>query len=122
MDLRSYKLNQFLALNSLFCILLLLLRVYFTGSLFYGFLIWNLFLAAIPYFISSILSKTVWLKKQALVLLVILGVWLLFLPNAPYLITDLMHLRHAKSSLSWLDPFMLFAFAWNGLILSLIHI
>jgi len=100
MDVRSYKLNLFLALNILFCILLLLLRVYITGDLFYGFLIWNLFLAAIPYFISSTLSQTIWLKKQSLVLLVVLGVWLLFLPNAPYLITDLMHLRHAKSSLS----------------------
>jgi len=120
MDVRSYKLNLFLALNILFCILLLLLRVYITGDLFYGFLIWNLFLAAIPYFISSTLSQTIWLKKQSLVLLVVLGVWLLFLPNAPYLITDLMHLRHAKSSLSWLDPFMLFAFAWNGLILGLL--
>lgn len=120
MILHNYKLNQFLALNSLFCILLLLFRVYVTGSLFYGFLIWNLFLAAIPYFISTALSKTVWLKKQTLVLLVVLGIWLLFLPNAPYLITDLMHLRHAKSSLSWLDPFMLFAFAWNGLILGLL--
>jgi uncharacterized membrane protein len=88
------KLNLFLLLNSLFCVALLLLRVYVTGSLFYGFLVWNLFLAAIPYVISTGLSNTVWMKKQSLVLVIILGIWLLFLPNAPYLITDLMHLRH----------------------------
>jgi uncharacterized membrane protein len=120
MNSSTFKLNHFLLLNSLFCIALLLLRVYVTGSLFYGFLIWNLFLAAIPYCISSALSKTVWLKKQTLVLLFILGIWLLFLPNAPYIITDLMHLRHSLSSLPWLDPFMLFAFAMNGLILGLL--
>lgn len=120
MQTYNFKLHRFLALNSIFCILLLFFRVYVTGSLFYGFLIWNLFLAAVPYIISSALSETVWLKKQTLVLFAVLGVWLLFLPNAPYLITDLMHLRHAKSSLSWLDPFMLFAFAWNGLIFGLL--
>jgi uncharacterized membrane protein len=122
MNSNTFKLNQFLLLNSLFCIALLLLRVYVTGSLFYGFLVWNLFLAAIPYLISTGLSKTVWLKKQAFVLLIVLGIWLLFLPNAPYIITDLMHLRHTKSSLPWLDPFMLFAFAMNGLILGLLSI
>lgn len=120
MHLYNFQLHRFLALNSIFCILLLLLRVYITGSLFYGFLIWNLFLAVVPYLISSALAKTVWLKKQLLVLIVVLGIWLLFLPNSPYLITDLMHIQHAKSSLSWLDPFMLFAFAWNGLIFGLL--
>jgi uncharacterized membrane protein len=120
MNMSTSKLNLFLLLNSLFYVALLLLRVYVTGSLFYGFLVWNLFLAAIPYVISTGLSNTVWMKKQSLVLVIILGIWLLFLPNAPYLITDLMHLRHSKSSLPWLDPFMLFAFAWNGLILGLL--
>jgi len=118
--MNSSKLNQLLLLNSLFCIALLLLRMYVTESMFYGFLVWNLFLAAIPYLISTGLSKTVWMKKQTFVLVIVLGFWLLFLPNAPYLITDLMHLRHSRSSLPWLDPFMLFAFAWNGLFLGMI--
>ncbi|MBC8755999.1 DUF1361 domain-containing protein [Kordia sp. YSTF-M3] len=120
MNSNTFKVYQFLLLNGLFCIALLLLRVYVTGSLFYGFLVWNLFLATLPFLISSSLSKTVWLKKQTFPLLLILGIWLLFLPNAPYLITDLMHLRHSLSSLPWLDPFMLFAFAWNGLVLGLL--
>lgn len=120
MNINSSKINFILGIQSLFCVALLLLRIYVTGSFFYTFLIWNLFLAAVPYFISSWLNNTVWIKKQALILLCILGFWLLFLPNAPYLITDLMHLRHAKSSLSWLDPFLLFAFALNGLLLGLL--
>lgn len=122
MKLQTFKLNQFLVLNSAFCVALLILRVYVTGSLFYSFLVWNLFLAVVPFVISSWLLQTNWLRKHTLPLLLILGFWLLFLPNAPYLITDLMHLRHARSSLSWLDPFMLFAFAWNGLFLGIISL
>jgi uncharacterized membrane protein len=120
MTLKSFQISQFLVLNSLFCIAIYLLRVIATESLFYGFLLWNLFLAVIPYLISLGLSKTHWLKKQTLVLIGVLSIWLLFLPNAPYMITDLLHLRHAQSSLSWLDPFMLFVFAWNGLFLGLL--
>ncbi|WP_420574585.1 DUF1361 domain-containing protein [Kordia sp.] len=120
MEVQTLKLNRFLILNSIFCIALLILRMYVTCSFFYGFLVWNLFLAVVPYAISSWLVETNWLRKHTFPLVLILGIWLLFLPNAPYLITDLMHLRHSRSSLPWLDPFMLFAFAWNGLFLGIL--
>jgi len=121
MKSKPLELTQFLLLNSLFCLALYVLRISITGSIYYGFLIWNLFLAYIPYFISFGISKTHWLKRQSLVLIAVLGVWLLFLPNAPYLITDLMHLQYTTvSKQSWIDPFMLFVFAWNGLFVGLL--
>ena len=125
MHINNSHTNLFLLAFSVFCTLLLALRMLVTESFFYGFLVWNLFLAIIPYTISSWLYQTHWIRKNSFPLLLFLGIWLLFLPNAPYLITDLMHLRHARSSLSWLDPFMLFAFALNGLlfgILSMQHV
>ena len=117
---KKIQTSHFLVLNTLFCISIYILRVAVTGSFFYGFLLWNLFLAAVPYMISLGLIRTHWLKKQTFILIVVLGIWLLFLPNAPYIITDLLHLRHAQSSLSWLDPFMIFVFAWNGLLFGLL--
>lgn len=122
MQIHTLKLNRFLLLNALFCLALLALRMYVKESLFYGFLVWNLFLAIVPYAISLWLLQTHWIRKHTLPLLLVLGIWLLFLPNAPYLITDLMHLRHARSSLSWLDPFMLFAFALTGLLFGIISL
>lgn len=122
MLLDATKLNRFLLIFSIFCMVLLSFRMLLTESLFYGFLVWNLFLAMVPYGISSWLTHTHWIRKHSFPLLLFLGIWLLFLPNAPYVITDLKHLRYAKSSLSWFDPFMLFAFALNSLLYGVISI
>ena len=40
-----------------FCLFLWMIRISMTKSLFFGFLIWNLFLAYVPYFISSIIKE-----------------------------------------------------------------
>ena len=96
-----------------------LLRVQLTQSLFFGFLLWNIFLAIIPYLISELL-KIKPLKKS--ITLFGLFIWLLFLPNAPYLITDFIHLHHLKSTLIWYDLFMLFTFSFTGIVIALISI
>lgn len=64
---------------------------------FYAFLIWNLFLAWIP-FLFSMAAYELDKRKIGGLLLLPLGVaWLLFFPNAPYLMTDLVHLTVRKS-------------------------
>jgi uncharacterized membrane protein len=90
-----------------------------TNSLFFGFLIWNLFLAFIPYGISTKL-KTINIDNiPKIKLVLLLFIWLLFLPNAPYIITDFIHLHHSKSTLVWLDTFLLFTYASTGLLLTI---
>jgi uncharacterized membrane protein len=106
----------------IFCLFLFIIRVKITNSLFFGFLIWNLFLAVIPYGMSTKL-KTLNIKKiSKLKLIILLFIWLLFLPNAPYIITDLIHLHHLKSTLIWLDIFLIFTYATTGLVLTILSL
>ncbi|SFJ49175.1 DUF1361 domain-containing protein [Olleya namhaensis] len=103
-----------LILLSAFSILLLLFRIKLTQSHYFLFLVWNLFLAGIPYAITSYLKT---LKHiNTLSLLIIGSVWLVFLPNAPYIITDLFHLRYSSAHLVWLDTLIIIVFAITGLI------
>lgn len=112
--------GQLLILIS-FCIFLWMIRIKLTDSLFFGFLIWNLFLAYIPYFISSIIKKRMQ-NSSKFMLILVLFVWLLFLPNAPYIITDFIHLHHTKANIVWLDIFILFAFSSTGLLLAILSL
>ena len=106
----------------IFCIFLQLLRVQLTQEFFFSFLFWNLFLATVPYLISEKL-KTINIQKTGkLKLLFFLGCWLVFLPNAPYIITDFIHLQHSISTMIWYDMFLLFSFANTGLLLAIISI
>ena len=101
------------------CMVSVLVRVQITQSLFFGFLIWNLFLAVIPYAISEAIKKNTFSTPVS----ILLGfIWMLFLPNAPYLITDLIHLQHTKSTLIWYDLVMIFCFANTGLLLTMVSL
>jgi uncharacterized membrane protein len=44
-------------------------------------------------------------------------VWLVFLPNAPYIVTDLIHIRVGNDALLWLDVLVVLSFALSGLFL-----
>ena len=77
------------------------------------FLGWNLFLAWVPYWLSTALSRARGtIPKVGLLLL-----WLLFFPNAPYIITDLIHLRPHHPIPIWYDALVFFSAAWTGLLL-----
>jgi len=114
------KKNKVVLINLIFCLLLILLRVKFTQSITYVFLIWNLFLAGIPYAISQLIKRVNWLKYSPVLLIGVLFIWILFLPNAPYIITDLIHLNHIDSNQIWFDALLIFLFAANGLFLAIL--
>jgi uncharacterized membrane protein len=88
-----------------------------TGQLSHAFLLWNLMLAWIPLVFALALE---WRRRRRLggwqSLLLGAG-WLLFLPNAPYLVTDLLHLGHKNATLGlWLDLTTLLVAAVCGVL------
>jgi len=106
-----------------FAIALYVARVKISHSTYFGFLVWNLFLAAIPYFVSQwLLARSETTSMTKVVFWLAFSVWLLFLPNSPYIITDLVHLHDSQSYLLWLDMFLVFVFALNGLLLGLLSL
>ncbi|CCG99901.1 protein of unknown function DUF1361 [Fibrella aestuarina BUZ 2] len=92
---------------------------------FFVCLTWNLFLAWFPLGIMLIhrdLFESGFLKRGTLakrVTLVFLAFWLLFMPNAPYIITDLFHLRQVGGELVYFDTLMMFLGALTGLLAGL---
>lgn len=97
--------------------------LYIIGALFYSagsfwFLNWNLLLSWLPLLFALLLINFIkhkpWISWQA-------GwftfLWLVFLPNSFYIISDFVHLRGLESSSELFLVVLLFSFAFNGLIL-----
>lgn len=92
-------------------------RVLVTHQFRFLFLAWNLFLALIPYGLSMLLGLARGPLRARLLLPVGLA-WLLFFPNAPYLVTDLFHLDQRPDAPLWFDLALIMSCAWNGLMLA----
>src|SRR5262245_13161986 len=76
---------------------LLAARFLYSGNHQLGFLAWNLFLAAVPYFASLWAeAETARAPQRWRRLIAPMAIWLLFLPNAPYIVTDLIHLHRVR--------------------------
>ncbi len=112
-----------LTLSSSVSIGLLIIRVLASDSTRYIFLPWNLVLAAIPLLLSWWLvlrvSSKGWLTWQQVLLTI---VWLSFLPNSFYLVSDFIHLRETYEVNLVFDVVMLMSFALNGLIFGFMSI
>ena len=113
--INKFKTFSLLSTSIILSIVLLMIRIKLTHSFFYLFLVWNLFLAVIPFAITTYLISNPKLNKFG-ILVWFIG-WLLFLPNAPYIVTDLIHLRLSKTHVIWLDILIVSSFACNGLLL-----
>ncbi|MEM6396786.1 MAG: DUF1361 domain-containing protein [Bacteroidota bacterium] len=115
---RSGKLQQAYVLFALCiaCFALSVLRALYTDSRTYLFLNWNLFLAFIPWALTTWLRIKPQLSKSWLALIPVLLAWLLFFPNAPYILTDLYHLRPRLGVPVWYDLILILSFAWTGLL------
>ncbi len=127
------------------CVALLMLRIERSNSPSYAFLIWNLFLAAIPFGAALVLEALDRLRaetgsgvilseakdlparhgegpspssrlRMTLEWCCLVG-WLLFLPNAPYIVTDFVHLRERTGIPLWYDILLLISSAGTGLLL-----
>jgi len=104
----------------IFSLALTILRVIIFGKHSLVFISWNLLLSFIPFFVSSILILLKYKNKLKDWLIIILGViWLLFLPNAPYLVTDLMHIGVVRAVPALYDSIFLFSSASVGIMFGL---
>ncbi|WP_199614889.1 DUF1361 domain-containing protein [Paenibacillus alkalitolerans] len=124
------KTAALLAGLSALCFLFIAFRPFLVGETRFLFLLWNLFLAWLPYVVST---SAAWTDRfisnsgNRAVILTVFGIaWLLLFPNAPYLTTDFIHLVANKplyisnggvSYLVWYDLVLYFLFSWCGLFL-----
>jgi uncharacterized membrane protein len=107
-----------LALASALGIAFLGARMIYTYSLRHGYLAWNLFLAWLPVWFALAL----WRRHERDAIrswrfAALACLWLLFLPNAPYLLTDLKHLKFFGTPWFWVDLVLILWFAWIGMLL-----
>jgi uncharacterized membrane protein len=112
-----------LALSSALAIGILAGRVLRAQQGSYIFLVWNLFLAWVPYgwslWAASIQRRY---PRHWWRLLLPGALWLLFFPNAPYIITDFVHLYERPPVPLWYDIGLLAAFAWSGCFLAVVSL
>jgi uncharacterized membrane protein len=117
--LKSADVKRFIVVSMLllWCACLIAVRINRTGSGYYRFLLDNLFLAGVPLFFSSILRLATHRHLHWTIRLAVFSLWLLFLPNAPYILTDILHLTRASHAPAWYDLALLLSCAGTGLLL-----
>ena len=108
-----------LAVLSLVGVGLLVVRADRAGQPAFAFLQWNLFLAWIPFVLATCLAAVHHRRGPRPLLWALGGAWLLFLPNAPYILTDFIHLGRRDGAPLWFDAALIGTFAATGLILGL---
>jgi uncharacterized membrane protein len=110
-----------LAGASVVSVLIWRVRSEISGTGHYAFLIWNLFLAWIPFLISYFTYIAALQRRQVLLLAPIAAFfWLIFFPNAPYMLTDFQHLARNWQEMSvWFDVMLLIWFSFTGLMLGM---
>lgn len=106
-----------LLLTSIFGVAMVVFRMAYSGTGEYRNLLWNLVLAWVPFVVALTVydrhRRGVSPRRLALPALV----WLLFLPNAPYLVTEYKFLGQLGGAPVWYDITLLTTFAWVGLLL-----
>lgn len=117
------------------CVMVVFRAVY-VKDIKYIFLIWNLFLAWIPLCLSLIMTyiysfygRGTW---RSIVMFTIGIIWIIFYPNAPYIITDFIHLSGTKyytatvgynvSFIVWYDFIMFSLFILTGFLLGFVSL
>lgn len=106
---------------SLISVALFRFRVKLSGTMEYDFLLWNLFLAWLPLAMAYTTSTFASRKRfVAATVPIAAALWLLFFPNAPYIVTDLFHLQYPRENIPiWYDALLINWFAWTGILLGI---
>jgi len=110
-------------LSTILVILFFIVRIYLTRQVGYLSLIWNLFLAWLPYvfaLVSSLIHEV--LPRRWWLMLIPTGLWFLFLPNAFYIVTDFFQLTKHPAIPLWYDAGLVAITSWTGLFLAIISL
>jgi len=122
----KYRLTMFslLACATIFSVIIWRVRAQVSGTMNYDFLIWNLFLAWIPFIIAYFTYTATLNRRQVLVVVPIAAFfWLIFFPNAPYILTDFQHLAGVWRDVpTWYDVMLLIWFSFTGLLLGMVSL
>lgn len=101
------------------CVGLFATRAYLSRTWIFSFMLWNLFLAWVPYLCSlGVAALHRRYPRRWLLLVPIAAVGLAFFPNAGYIITDFLHLTERRPIPLWFDVGMLASFSWTGIVLA----
>jgi uncharacterized membrane protein len=107
-----------LFLLSGFAVALSFYRIFTVGNNRYWFLIWNLFLAWLPVLFAWVLYKktvkNLYWRTQNILLFIL---WLLFLPNAFYLVSDFIHIHDSGEINLMFDVVLISTYALAGFVL-----
>ena len=125
--LDSYSRRRLAAVGSLlalsaFTLALCAARVAYTESLVYLNLAWNLVLAWVPFALALLVYDGSRRGAPRALLIAGGGLWLLFFPNAPYIVTDLQWLREWQGAPIWFDVVLVSTAAWTGLLLGFVSL
>lgn len=122
----KYKIGVFILLSaaSMVCIALDMARINYSNTGRYSGLIWNLFLAWIPFLLAYLAYFFSWRRSlMYFVIPVFVFLWLIFFPNAPYILTDLQHLSQGSTPVPlWYDVILLIWFSWTGMLLGIVSL
>ncbi|MEO6000059.1 MAG: DUF1361 domain-containing protein [Chitinophagaceae bacterium] len=116
------EMERLMVASVFFGSLMLAIRIFYTGRLTFVSLEWNLFLAFIPYFITQWVNGRISLIKNKWKFASIFFVWMLFIPNSFYILTDLFHLQENNNAPLWFDLLLILSFAWNGLLAGILSV
>ena len=120
LSLRSLRVSRaafLLVVLPAWCLALFAVRIARSGHVAYHYLAWNLVLAMVPAAAALMLVRAERARASLAEQCGWAMLWLLFLPNAPYLVTDLMHLYPRPPVPVWYDVAMMLSFACTGLLL-----
>ncbi len=104
------------------CAVLLLFRFARSGSLTFAFLAWNLVLAAVPAVAAWLFVRAAERRSATPLQILLFGVWLAFLPNAPYVVTDFLHLAPCSAIPMWYDVALLASCTGTSLLLGYVSL
>jgi uncharacterized membrane protein len=96
-------------------------RIVYTQSPDHVALVWNLILAWVPLGLALLVYDRAE-RRRPVGVVVAASMWLLFFPNAPYIVTDFVHLRGSEGRAYWFDLVLIATVATTGLLLGFVSL